>query len=129
MSLQWVMCGAVAAFEAVLVLLVSIPTYRSIRLRVIPALTTLMQPLLAVVPFALFQLLDVYLKYEFSPKCDGPLCTSADHDRFEKKAAKNDRNFLLAFSALFLYWVLWRLCKLHGHILRLESELKRAKEQ
>lgn len=127
-SLQWIALGAVVGFEALLVLVVSLPLHRNVRAWLVPNLRPILQPMLAVVPFALFQLLDVYWKYEHKMRCEGVNCTAADRDRYEKSMIKNQRNLIVAIAAAFLYWVLWRWFKVATHILLLEQEVKKLKQ-
>eukprot|EP00475_Leptophrys_vorax_P042681 TRINITY_DN80507_c0_g1_i1.p2 TRINITY_DN80507_c0_g1~~TRINITY_DN80507_c0_g1_i1.p2 ORF type:complete len:144 (-),score=19.40 TRINITY_DN80507_c0_g1_i1:317-748(-) len=118
MALQWVAIACITAFEAVLLLVVTLPLPRRITTLVVPAVTAILQPLLAAVPFCLFTLLDVAWKYERSLECKGQACTSADRDRFQKSLMKSQRNMLLGVTGIFLYWVLYRACtmmtKIHG---------------
>lgn len=57
MALQWMILGFLAAVEAVLVLLVTLPVPKPLRAQVLKLIKPVLQPGLAVVPFALFQLL------------------------------------------------------------------------
>lgn len=129
-SLQWIICALLAAGEAVLLLALTIPSYHAIRKKTIPFMQRLLQPLLVIVPFSIFQLLDVYWKMEHKLSCgdNGQFCTQADRDRSAKSAIKNQRNLLLAVAALFLYWMLYRFVTLHATILRMESEIKKLKD-
>lgn len=127
MALQWMILGFLAAVEAVLVLLVTLPVPKPLRAQVLKLIKPVLQPGLAVVPFALFQLLDVYWKFEHRPNCAGRVCTSADRDHFDKSTFKGQRNVLLGIGAALLYWLLYRLVQVQGEIVRLEGEVKRLK--
>ncbi|KNA03555.1 hypothetical protein SOVF_208010, partial [Spinacia oleracea] len=37
-----------------------------------------------IVPFAAFQLLDIYWKYEHRLTCTSEICTATERDRYEK---------------------------------------------
>lgn len=57
MALQWFLLGVVAAVEAAVLLLLSAPLPRGLAKQVLEFVKRILQPGLAVVPFALFQLL------------------------------------------------------------------------
>eukprot|EP00271_Cylindrocystis_brebissonii_P013449 TRINITY_DN33292_c0_g1_i1.p1 TRINITY_DN33292_c0_g1~~TRINITY_DN33292_c0_g1_i1.p1 ORF type:complete len:130 (-),score=16.52 TRINITY_DN33292_c0_g1_i1:270-659(-) len=129
MSLAWTICSFVASFEAGVLLMLSIPMVHVIRSKTIPLLDKFLQPLLFVVPFGLFQLLDVIWKYEFEmPPCSEPGCTPMDHERFQRKACRNERNLLLSLSVVFFYWLLYRMTKIHVSVLKMEAEAKKRKD-
>lgn len=60
MALQWFLLGVVAAVEAVVLLLLSAPMPHEVSKQVLAFVRRILQPGLAVVPFALFQLLGLY---------------------------------------------------------------------
>lgn len=59
MALQWFLLGVVAAVEAAVLLLLSSPLPRGALKQVVEFVKRILQPGLAVVPFALFQLLGI----------------------------------------------------------------------
>ncbi|CAI5959283.1 unnamed protein product [Closterium sp. NIES-65] len=113
--------AAKEGLEALLLFLVSLPLPRPLISRFVPLVLAALQPLLAVVPFCLFFLLDVYWKYEFRMDCRGGACTSADRDRYQKSVIKSQRNFILGLFGIYLYWVLYRYCVLSMKVNRLEA--------
>ncbi|CAM6051457.1 unnamed protein product [Sphagnum compactum] len=64
MALEWAALGAVTAAEAIILILLTLPGTQGLRKGLIAVARTSLQPLLAVVPFALFLLLEIYWKYE-----------------------------------------------------------------
>lgn len=60
MALQWFLLGVVAAVEAAVLLLLSAPLPREVSKQVVEFVKKILQPGLAVVPFALFQLLGIW---------------------------------------------------------------------
>jgi hypothetical protein len=60
MALQWVMLGVVAGAEALILLLLSAPLPRDVSKQALEFVKRILQPGLAVVPFALFQLLGIW---------------------------------------------------------------------
>ncbi|CAM6086109.1 unnamed protein product [Calypogeia fissa] len=128
MALEWMVLGAVVAVEAVLLLIVTSPLPTSLVKTVVNLYRQILQPMLAVIPFALFQLLDVYWKYEHRISCTHEHCTTTERDRFEKSMFKSQRNGLLALAALFLYWMLYRYVYYINELQRLEAN-KTVKEE
>ena len=57
MALQWILLGAIAFAEALVLLLLSAPFPREVSKQVLEFVKRILQPGLAIVPFALFQLL------------------------------------------------------------------------
>eukprot|EP00850_Spirogloea_muscicola_P000522 SM000002S05602 [mRNA] locus=s2:1127807:1128811:- [translate_table: standard] len=123
MALQWVMLGMAAAAEAVLLLLLTLPVPPPARRAAVPLAARALQPLLAIVPFAAFQLLEVYLSYDRHLVCKDDVCSPFDRERFERKKFKAQRNALVALSALFFYWLLYRVCVIYAHLQRLEEKV------
>eukprot|EP00850_Spirogloea_muscicola_P015916 SM000126S26292 [mRNA] locus=s126:82843:83856:- [translate_table: standard] len=163
MALQWVMLGIAAAAEAVLLLLLTLPVPPPARRAAVPLAARALQPLLAIVPFAAFQLLgarlttllapaplpaapsslhhgpaaacslapspllpacaEVYLSYDRHLVCKDDVCSPFDRERFERKRFKAQRNALVALSALFFYWLLYRVCVIYAHLQRLEEKV------
>ncbi|KAG0561613.1 hypothetical protein M758_9G063200 [Ceratodon purpureus] len=129
MALQWVLLGAVAATEALILLLLSAPLPREVSKQVLEFVKRVLQPGLAVVPFALFQLLEVYWKYEHRINCAKDDCSPFERDRFQRSLFKSHRNALLAVSAAFFYWLLFRIAKMQQDLLQAENRVRLAKEE
>lgn len=122
------MLGMVATAEALLALLLTLPYPSLLRRRVVDLVSSLLQPGLGIVPFAIFQLLDVYWKNEHRLKCSSDVCTVLERDRYERSVFKAQRNALLGLGACMLYWLLYRMCKYYRDIQKLEDDVKRQKE-
>jgi hypothetical protein len=129
MALQWYLLGVVAAVEAAVLLLLSAPLPQGLAKQVLEFVKRSLQPGLAVVPFAVFQLLEVYWKYEHRINCGKTECSPFDRDRFQRSLFKSQRNALLGFSAVFLYWLLFRIAKMQQDLLQAENRVKMAKEE
>lgn len=129
MALEWIVLSGAVLIEAVLVLVVTLPLPKALAKSIANLYKRILQPLLAVLPFALFQLLDVYWKYEHRIKCSADHCTVIERDRFEKSTYKSQRNGLLALAALFLYWMLYRYVYYIEIMQKLEVEVKNLKEE
>jgi preprotein translocase subunit Sec63 len=128
MALQWFLLGVVAAVEAAVLLLLSAPMPREVSKQVLEFVRRILQPGLAVVPFALFQLLEVYWKYEHRINCAKQECSPFERDRFQRSFYKSHRNALLAISAALLYWLLFRIAKMQQELQQAETRVKLAKE-
>ncbi|OAE19439.1 hypothetical protein AXG93_1040s1030 [Marchantia polymorpha subsp. ruderalis] len=120
MALEWMVMGSAAAIEAVFLLLLTLPLPNSLARNVVKLMKAALRPLMAVIPFALFQLLDVYWKYEHRITCSGESCTTLERDRFEKSTYKGQRNGLIALCAAFLYWMIYRYVYYSEELARLE---------
>ncbi|XP_057952691.1 uncharacterized protein LOC131146874 [Malania oleifera] len=129
MALQWMILTYVVAAEAALALLVTLPTPKILKSRVISAVSLLLQPCLFVVPFAAFQLLDIYWKNEHRMLCTSEICTAAERDRSEKAIYKAQRNVILCAAACFLYWAIYRITRYYKEIQSLEEIEKSYKSQ
>ncbi|CAI0539621.1 unnamed protein product [Linum tenue] len=129
MALQWMILAYVVAAEVVLVSLLTIPAPKLLKKQLVSLVSLILQPALFVVPFAGFQLLDIYWKNEHRLVCTSDICTAAERDRYEKSMYKSQRNVVLCAIACTLYWCLYRISHYHKEIQRLEEVEKRAKEQ
>lgn len=127
MALEWAALGAVTAAEAIILILLTLPGTQGLRKGLIAVARTSLQPLLAVVPFALFLLLEIYWKYEHLPECKGPTCSVAEQDRHSKSVFKSQRNGILVLGALLLYWVLYRVTAMLVSLERVSNQLKNLK--
>eukprot|EP01018_Ginkgo_biloba_P021041 Gb_34878 [translate_table: standard] len=135
MALEWGAMGVAVAAELVLLLLITLPGSQRVRKVLISMSRSTLLPMLAIVPFALFLLLDIYWKYEHMPKCDGPACTTHELDRHYKSGLKSQRNLLLVVSALVFYWLLFRVTfllvwidQLNVQVERLNLQVKQLKD-
>ncbi|XWS37544.1 hypothetical protein CRYUN_Cryun19dG0052400 [Craigia yunnanensis] len=127
MGLQWMILTYVVAAEATLALLLTLPSPNLLKNRLVSLISLVLQPALFIVPFAGFQLLDIYWKNEHRMMCTSEICTASERDRFEKYVFKAERNVILCASACLLYWCIHRICKYHKEIQSLEEVEKRYK--
>ena len=127
MALQWAILGYVAAAEAVIAILLTLPAPRLVKSRIVALITLFLQPATGVIPFAGFQLLDLYWKNEHRLMCTSEVCTSEEMIRYEKSIYKAQRNFVLCIGTCFLYWYIYRACQYHKQIKELEETEKRLK--
>ncbi|GLU18384.1 hypothetical protein SLE2022_346900 [Rubroshorea leprosula] len=129
MALQWMILTYVVAAEAALAILVTLPSPKLVKKRLVSLVSLLLQPALFVVPFAGFQILDIYWKNEHRMKCTSEICTAAERDRFEKAIFKAQRNVILCATACLLYWCIYRICKYNKELESLEEVEKRYKDE
>ncbi|KAK4768476.1 hypothetical protein SAY87_003617 [Trapa incisa] len=129
MALQWMILTYVLAAEVALALILTLPSPKVLKYNLISLVSLILQPALFIVPFAGFQLLDIYWKNEHRLKCTSDICTAAERDRYEKVIYKAQRNVILCASACLLYWCIYRICKYYKEIQKLEQVEKRYKEQ
>ncbi|CAL1376043.1 unnamed protein product [Linum trigynum] len=129
MALQWMILAYVVAAEVVLVSLLTIPAPKLLKNQLVSLVSLILQPAMFIVPFAGFQLLDIYWKNEHRLVCTSEICTATERDRYEKTMYKSQRNVVLCAAACMLYWCLYRISKYHKEIQRLEEVEKRAKEE
>ncbi|KAJ6791387.1 uncharacterized protein M6B38_381270 [Iris pallida] len=128
MGLQWMILGYVAAAEAAIVLLLTLPAPKLLKSQIVSLVSLLLQPASTIVPFAAFQIMDLYWKNEHRLMCTGAECTAAERDRSEKTIYKAQRNVVLCISTCLLYWSMYRICKYHKEIKELEEAEKRYKD-
>ncbi|XP_073123656.1 uncharacterized protein [Henckelia pumila] len=129
MALQWVILAYVVAAEALVAVILTLPTPKAIKSRIVSLIALILQPSLFIVPFAAFQLLDIYWKKEHRLMCTGEVCTAAERDRYEKSIYKAQRNAVLCVGACLLYWCIYRICKYYREIQSMEEVEKRYKDQ
>ncbi|RZC70231.1 hypothetical protein C5167_033340 [Papaver somniferum] len=152
MALQWLILAYVVAAEAVIALLLTLPSPKLVKSRIVSLISLILQPAIGIVPFAAFQLLDIYWKNEHRLMCTSDVCTAAERDRYEKSYCnrnfmngtrvdlirpswwwyqiyKSQRNVILCTSACLLYWSVYRICNYHKDVQNLEEVEKRYKEQ
>ncbi|MBA0616634.1 hypothetical protein Godav_026137, partial [Gossypium davidsonii] len=128
MALQWMILTYVVAAEAALALLLTLPSPKLLKNRLVSLISVILQPALFIVPFAGFQLLDIYWKNEHRLMCTSEICTAAERDRYEKSFYKSQRNVILCVTACLLYWCIQRICKYNKEIQSLEEIEKRYKD-
>lgn len=124
MALEWAVLAYAVGAEAIILLLVTMPGLQRLRKGMIAVSRSSLRPLMAIVPFCLFLLLDIYYKYEQLQKCQGPTCTVAEQMRHSKSVMKSQRNALLVLAALLLYWVLYCVTHMLIKIEKLQQELR-----
>ncbi|XP_050378602.1 uncharacterized protein LOC126795918 [Argentina anserina] len=129
MGLQWMILTYVVAAEAAMALLLTLPAPKLVKTRFVSLISLILQPALFVVPFAGFQLLDIYWKMEHRLTCTSDVCTASERDRSEKSLYKAQRNVILCSAACLLYWCIYRICKYYKDIESLEEVEKRFKEE
>ncbi|VFQ95122.1 unnamed protein product [Cuscuta campestris] len=78
MALQWVILTYIVAAEAAVAILLTLPSPKPLRSRIVSLISQTLQPLLFIVPFAAFQLLDIYWKNEHRLMCTGEVCTATE---------------------------------------------------
>ncbi|KAH7652857.1 B-cell receptor-associated protein 29/31 [Dioscorea alata] len=131
MALEWVVLSYTAAAEATLLLLLTIPLLNPVRRSAAAASRAALKPLVALVPFSLFLLLDIYWKYEARPLCDnkGHGCNPTELIRYQKSLAKAQRNTVLIASALLMYWLLFAVSGFVVQLEHLEQRLQKLMNQ
>ncbi|KAJ0048848.1 hypothetical protein Pint_16862 [Pistacia integerrima] len=129
MALQWIILTYVVAAEAAIALLLTVPAPKLLKKRFVSLISFILQPCLFVVPFASFQLLDLYWKNEHRLMCTSEICTAAERDRYERSIYKAQGNMILCVAACFLYWSIYRICKFYNEIQSLEEVEKRYKDE
>ena len=130
MALEWVVLGYAAGAEAVMLLLITLPGLHTLRKGLIVVIRNALKPLLSVVPFCLFLLMDIYWKYETRPSCDQEhACTPTEHLRHQKSIMKSQRNAILIASALVLYWLLFCVTNLVVKLEQANERVEKLKRQ
>ncbi|NP_001297404.1 uncharacterized protein LOC101243717 [Solanum lycopersicum] len=129
MALQWMILTYVVAAEAAIAILLTLPSPKPLKSRFVSLISLALQPSLFVVPFSVFQLLDIYWKNEHRLMCTGEICTASERDRYEKSIYKAQRNVILCLAACLLYWCIYRVCKYYKEIQSIEEVEKRYKDQ
>eukprot|EP00262_Sarcandra_glabra_P009411 TRINITY_DN23788_c0_g1_i1.p1 TRINITY_DN23788_c0_g1~~TRINITY_DN23788_c0_g1_i1.p1 ORF type:complete len:130 (-),score=13.72 TRINITY_DN23788_c0_g1_i1:288-677(-) len=127
MALQWMILTYVLAAEVGIALLLTLPLPKLIKSRIVALISLILQPATGIVPFAAFQLMDIYWKSEHRLMCTSEICTAAERDRYEKTFFKAQRNVILCLSACLLYWCVYRICKYYKQLQELEEVEKRLK--
>ncbi|KAF0913396.1 hypothetical protein E2562_022188 [Oryza meyeriana var. granulata] len=129
MALQWMILACVVAAEAAVAVMLTLPAPRAVRKQIVGVTSMLLQPFAGILPFAAFQLLDIYWKNEHRLMCTSEICTADERIRFEKSIFKAQRNVILCVSACLLYWCIFLICKYNKDIKALEETEKHLKEE
>ncbi|KAI7746079.1 hypothetical protein M8C21_024644 [Ambrosia artemisiifolia] len=107
MALQWVILTYVVAAEAVIALLLTLPSPKALKSTLVSLISLVLQPSLFIIPFAAFQILDIYWKNEHRLMCSGETCTAAERDRYEKsvdiQGSKECNSVFFSMSSLLVY--------------------------
>ncbi|KAL5722008.1 hypothetical protein ACHQM5_005579 [Ranunculus cassubicifolius] len=128
MALQWVILAYVVAAEAAIAVLLTIPSPKMIKNQIVNLISLLLKPAAGLVPFAAFQLLDLYWKNEHRLMCTGEICTASERDRYEKSIYKAQRNAVMCILSCLLYWCVFRIAHYYKDIQKLEELEKRYKD-
>ncbi|XP_038977087.1 uncharacterized protein LOC103696169 [Phoenix dactylifera] len=129
MALEWVVLGYVAGAEAIMLLFLTLPGLDSLRRGMVAVVRNALKPLLSVLPFCLFLLMDIYWKYETRPMCAKEhACTPAEHLRYEKSIMTSQRNVILIAAALLLYWLLFAVANLVVRLDQLNQRLEKHRQ-
>ncbi|CAN4085454.1 unnamed protein product [Withania somnifera] len=129
MALQWMILTYVVAVEAAIAIILTLPSPKALKFRFASLISLTLQPSLFIIPFAAFQLLDIYWKNEHRLMCTGEICTAAERDRYERSIYKAQRNAILCVAACLLYWCIYRVCKYYKEIQSIEEVEKRLKDE
>ncbi|OIW21492.1 hypothetical protein TanjilG_05141 [Lupinus angustifolius] len=129
MALQWLILTYIVAVEVALAVIITLPSPKLLRNRIVSLVSLILQPALFVIPFAGFQLLDLYWKNEHRLTCTSEVCTATERDRYEKAIYKAQRNVILCVAAILIYWCISRICKYQKDLQTLEEVEKRHKSK
>ncbi|XP_077240015.1 uncharacterized protein LOC143880921 [Tasmannia lanceolata] len=129
MALEWVVLAYAAGAEAIMLLLLTLPGLDRIRKGLVAVTRNALKPLLSVVPFCLFLLMDIYWKYETRPSCEGHSCTPTEFLRHQKSIMKSQRNALLIAAALIFYWLLFSVTNLVLRLEQLKARVEKLKNE
>ncbi|OIW16056.1 hypothetical protein TanjilG_04591 [Lupinus angustifolius] len=129
MALQWLILTYVVAAEATVAILLTLPSPKLLRNRIVSLVSLILQATFFIIPFAGFQLLDLYWKNEHRLTCTSEVCTATERDHYEKSIYKAQRNVLLCVAAILIYWCISQICKYQKDIQSLEELEKRYKSK
>eukprot|EP01018_Ginkgo_biloba_P037040 Gb_10982 [translate_table: standard] len=127
MELEWVVLGYAASAEAIMLLLLTMTGLDRLRKGLIVVAHNALKPMLCVVPFCMFLLMDTYWKCETRPTCEWPSCSPSEHLSHQKSIMKSQRNALLIATTLVLYWLLVCITNLVERIESLTEQVKKLK--
>ena len=122
MALEWVVLGYTVAAEAIMILMLTMPRSHHLGKDLITVAQSALKPLLVVVPFYAFLLMDIYWKYEVRL-----VCSPEEHLRHQKSLMKSKRNALLIVTSLFLYWLLYRVTIMLLQLQQIDERLQKLK--
>ena len=128
MALEWALLAYAVGAEVIILLIITMPGLQRVRKGVIGVARSFLRPLMAIIPFSLFLLMDIYWKFEHMPKCVGPECTLVDQTRHAKSIMKTQRNAVLVLSAVILYWLLYCTTHMLVQIDKLSQQVKQLKQ-
>ncbi|CAL0323917.1 unnamed protein product [Lupinus luteus] len=129
MALQWLILSYVVAAEATVAILLTLPYPKLFRNRIVSLVSLILQPTFFIIPFAGFQLLDLYWKNEHRLTCTSEVCTDTERDHYEKSIYKAQRNVILCVAAILTYWCISCICKYQKDLQSLEELEKRHKSK
>ena len=127
MALEWIVLTYIVGAEAIILLLVTLPGFQVLRKGLISVARSALQPLLTVIPFCLFLLLDIYWKFENLQKCESSSDCTLQQMKYSKSTMKTQRNVILVLSALLFYWLLYTVTHLLVQIDVLSAQAERLK--
>lgn len=130
MALEWVVLGYTAGAEAIMLLLLTLPGFGPIKRGLTTVIRNALKPMMSVVPFCLFLLMDIYWKYETKlSSCHDPEnCSPSEHLRHEKSLVKTQRNLLLIVATLLLYWLLVSFIAMAARLDALNEQIKKIRK-
>ncbi|PKA65652.1 hypothetical protein AXF42_Ash013066 [Apostasia shenzhenica] len=128
MALQWFVLECVLVAEAAIAMLLTIPWPKPIKSQIVTFTSYLLQPSGSAIPFAVFNLVDLYWKNEHRMMCSSEICTDEERVRYERSIFKAQKNVILCSLVCLLYWCMHKICKYHKEIQELEEAEKRLKK-
>lgn len=129
MALEWVVLGYAAGAEAVMLLLLTMPGLDALRKGLVSVTRSALKPMLSVIPFCMFLLMDIYWKYETILTCsDENGCSASEHIRHQKSIIKSQRNALLIATTVILYWLLFSVTNLVVRVQHLSQRVEMLKK-
>uniref|UniRef100_A0A6N2KCH0 Endoplasmic reticulum transmembrane protein n=1 Tax=Salix viminalis TaxID=40686 RepID=A0A6N2KCH0_SALVM len=120
MALQWMILTYLVAAEAAIATLLTLPSPKLLKYRLVSLISLLLQPAIFIVPFSGFQLLDIYWKMEHRLMCTGETCTAAERDHVQ--SSKECHSLHFSMPSLLV-------CLSYMQILQGDSELGGSREE
>jgi len=128
MALEWVLLGYAAGAEAIMLLLLTMPRgFNPLRTGLISVIDSSLKPMLSLVSFCLFLLLDIFWKYETLLACEKKNCSQSEHLSHQKSIMKSQRNAILIAASLLQYWLLFSVTSILHRLDSLNQQLKNLK--
>lgn len=125
MALEWVLLGYAASAEAIMLLLLTMPLgINPLRKGLISVISSSLKPMLCLVSFCLFLLLDIFWKYETLVACEKEDCSQSLHMSHQKSIMKSQRNAIMIAVSLLLYWLLFSVTTILQRLDVLTQQLK-----